>query len=133
VNHQQLLDNWARWDAATQRDSTAAWLAELAACKQRVASLETQLAPQLDELRRLRDDVDLICLQLDNSTVPGAINWGDLGAAWVARSLDEDNRTRLHVRIEEASPGEDALIVAVRAGLAALGWDVSNIVVETEW
>jgi hypothetical protein len=44
VNHQQLLDNWARWDAAAQRDNTAALLAELSAARERIAELEAVLA-----------------------------------------------------------------------------------------
>ena len=38
MNHQQLLDNWARWDAA------AALLAELSAARERIAELEAVLA-----------------------------------------------------------------------------------------
>jgi len=101
--------------------------------KQRTEVAEAKLAASADELKRLMVDTDVVLSELNPQEIKGAINWGDLFAAEVTRVFDSDHRTWLRVVIEEVSPGTETLIEAVRIGLAAKGWDVTKIAIETEW
>jgi hypothetical protein len=81
---------------------------------------------------KLRDDTDTVVWALKPDNVPGAINWGDLGAREV-QEVVTDERRWYRVVIEEADPSNDALHAAVLAGLAALGWNTDDIELETAW
>jgi hypothetical protein len=98
-----------------------------------VNGLQVAVSVDISELHRLKRDVDDICQALDPNQIGGAVNWADLGAREVARVFDSDGNTWLRVVIEEASPGEDRLIVPVRDALKARGWDIDHIEVATEW
>ncbi len=87
----------------------------------------------VDQLVQLRDDVDSIILGLNPADFHGAINWGDLGCARVERVVDEDNNTYIHIVIEEASPGETQLIMAVKEGLIRKGHKINGWEIETSW
>ena len=101
--------------------------------RQRAEAAEAKLAANTDELKRLMADTDVVLSELNPQEIKGAINWGDLFAAEVTRVFDADHRTWLRIVIEEVSPGTETLIDAVRVGLAAKGWDVTGIAIETEW
>ena len=101
--------------------------------KQRAEAAEAALTSNADELKRLMVDTDVVLSELNPQEIQGAINWGDLFASEVTRVFDADHRTWLRIVIEEVSPGTETLIEAVREGLAAKGWDVTNIAIETEW
>lgn len=123
----------AGWNAARNAAERDTLVARLDAMTKRAEAAEARLRANTDELRRLMIDTDAILTGLDPKDIKGAINWGDLGAREVTRVFDADHRTWLRMVIEEVSPGEEQLIAAVRAGLAAKGWDVSNIEIETDW
>ncbi len=135
ADREQLLAQLAAANEARQQLQDALHVrdTQLAAATQRAEAAEAKLAANTDELRRLMSDTDAILTGLDPKEIKGAINWGDLGAREVTRVFDADHRTWLRMVIEEVSPGEEQLIAAVRAGLAAKGWDVSKIEIETDW
>lgn len=97
--------------------------------------LHAQLAAYQVErgvLVRLRDDTDNILWSLKPEDVPGAINWGDLGARETQEVIDEERRW-YRVVIEEADPANPALHASVLAGLVAKGWKADDIEIETAW
>lgn len=81
----------------------------------------------------LREDTDDVLDSLDKTAIKGAINWADLRCVSTTKVYGNHGRTWFRVEIEEAAPGEEALIAAVTAGLAAKGWHVDDIEITTEW
>jgi hypothetical protein len=84
-------------------------------------------------LSNLKEDTNDVLDSLDKTAIKGAINWADLRCVSTTQIRGDRGRTWFRVEIEEAAPGEEALIAAVVAGLAAKGWYTDDIEVTTEW
>ncbi len=84
-------------------------------------------------LSNLQEDTNEVLDSLDKTAIKGAINWADLRCVSTTQVYGNRGRTWFRVEIEEAAPGEEALIAAVVAGLAAKGWYTDDIEVTTEW
>lgn len=98
--------------------------------------LASNAAPTIDDdltLSGLQEDTNDVLESLDKTAIKGAINWADLRCVSTTKVHGNYGRTWFRVEIEEAAPGEEALIAAVIAGLAAKGWYTDDIEVTTEW
>jgi len=84
-------------------------------------------------LSNLQEDTNDVLDSLDKTAIKGAINWADLRCVSATQVHGNRGRTWFRVEIEEAAPGEEALIAAVVAGLAAKGWYMDDIEITTEW
>jgi len=107
--------------------------AERDAAEARALKAATELTntwPRSDLMRLIRD-VDDILHGMNPTTMPGAINWGDLGAREVQIVWTQDYTWHYRVIIEEADPVNPALHDAVLAGLTASDW--VGIEIETAW
>jgi len=97
----------------------------------------TKQAPSTDDdaltLSNLEEDTNDVLDSLDKTLVKGAINWADLRCVSAEKVHDKRGREWFRVEIEEAAPGEEALIAAVAAGLTAKGWYMPDIEIATEW
>lgn len=91
-----------------------------------------QLEVDRSKAVKLRDETDNVIWSLKPDDVPGAINWGDLGAREI-QHVTSDDRQWWRVVIEEADPSNPALHAAVLAGLVTLGWTADDIEIETAW
>ncbi len=121
--YQDLLSKLTEIEARVK-----AQMAQLAA----VTAQRNALQVDAGALVRLRDDTDNVLWSLKPEDVPGAINWGDLGARETQEVIDESRRWH-RVIIEEADPSNPALHAAVLAGLVALGWQADDVEIETAW
>ncbi len=98
--------------------------------------LASNAAPTIDDdltLSGLQEDTNDVLDSLDKTAIKGAINWADLRCVSTTKVHGNYGRTWFRVEIEEAAPGEETLIAAVVAGLAAKGWYTDDIEVTTEW
>lgn len=84
-------------------------------------------------LSNLQEDTNDVLDSLDKTAIKGAINWADLRCVSAEKVHDKRGREWFRVEIEEAAPGEEALIAAVAAGLTAKGWYMPDIEIATEW
>jgi len=117
--------------------------AQLAEMTKRAEAAEAKLAaitkqaPSTDDdaltLSNLEEDTNDVLDSLDKTLVKGAINWADLRCVSAEKVHDKRGREWFRVEIEEAAPGEEALIAAVAAGLTAKGWYMPDIEIATEW
>lgn len=138
-------DEWKRRAEATEArvKELEAQLAGLLPAAQSVVTkiefipiLASNAAPTIDDnltLSGLQEDTNDVLDSLDKTAIKGAINWADLRCVSTTKVHGNYGRTWFRVEIEEAAPGEEALIAAVVAGLAAKGWYTDDIEVTTEW
>jgi hypothetical protein len=125
----EVLDLCDGIDAMRQRAEAAE-----AECNRLRAQITEPVKESDDlELVELRKDANEVLESLDKNQIAGAINWADLRCVQTNRARDAYGRTWYRVEIEEAAPGEESLIAAVRDGLAHLGWYVDDIEIETAW
>jgi len=127
------LDDKARelgalMDVADLRQQLAAVTARAEAAEARLLALQVDRSKAV----KLRDETDNVIWSLKPDDVPGAINWGDLGCREVQEVINDERRW-YRVIIEEADPVNRALHDAVLVGLVALGWNIDDLEIETDW
>lgn|GEM_PF-4270149 len=124
IRDQQLRDLRTQLAAvATERDA--------AVTRAEKAELELTNAWPRSVVMQLTQDVDDILLGLKPTEIPGAINWGDLGAKEVQIVWTQDYTWHFRVIIEEADPVNPVLHDAVLTGLTVRNW--MGVEIETAW
>lgn len=127
-----------RWDDLTPEEqqrylTTEELRTQLAAATTRAEKAELELtnAWPRSVVMQLTQDVDDILRGLKPADIPGAINWGDLGAKEVQIVWTQDYTWHFRVIIEEADPVNQALHDAVLTGLTIRNW--MGVEIETAW
>lgn len=101
MNHQQLIDNWTQWDAATQLNNTEAWLAELAAAQARVAKLERTAAEYVQQMAAILQRAE--AAEALNDTLRERCELLSRAAVALWQLLSDEHRQLLSVAINAAT------------------------------